>query len=168
MALFQERLRPDHDLEVFDSGNEQLDQWLRTSALISDRAGTGRTYVWLDDEGQLIAYFTLAPHLVRRDEVPKRLAHGSPDSIPSVLIARLALTKALQGKGHGAVLLVEAIRTALDAMRTAGGRLIVVDAIDVLAASFYEHHGFRRIPENPYRLFQKATDAAKSLGISWP
>lgn len=164
MTFFQERLTARHDIRHFDSGNEQLDRWLRSAALTSDRAGTGRTYVWVDDEGKLAAYFTLAPHMVNRNEVPKKLGHGAPDSIPCLLIARLALHKTLQERGHGAVLLVEALRTALEAMKTAGGRLIVVDAIDDVAASFYEHHGFRRIPENRYRLFLKASDAAKSVG----
>lgn len=167
MTFFQERLTSKHNLEKFESGNQQLNRWLKSAALISDRAGTGRTYLWVDREGKIVAYFTLAPHVVKRDELPKRLGHGSPDSIPCVLIARLALSRGLHGQGLGAVLLVEALRTALEAMKTAGGRLIVVDAIDDAAASFYEHHGFRRIPENPYRLFLKASDAAKSVGIAW-
>lgn len=167
MTFFQERLTSQHNLEGFESGNQQLDRWLKSAALTSDRGGTGRTYLWVDGEGEVVAYFTLAPHVIKRSELPTRLGRGAPDSIPCVLIARLALHRRFQGQGLGAVLLVEALRTALLAMKTAGGRMIVGDAIDEAAASFYEHHGIRRIPENAYRLFLKASDAAKSIGVPW-
>ncbi|MCA1839314.1 MAG: GNAT family N-acetyltransferase [Actinomycetota bacterium] len=168
MKFFQERLTSRHNSDDFSSGNHQLDAWLRSAALTADRAGTGRTFVWINDEEEVVAFFTLAPHVVRRTELPKRLGHGSPDSIPCLLVARIALHQSFHGQGLGAQLLVEALRTSLSAMKTAGGRLIVVDAVDKAAASFYEHHGFRRMPENPYRLFLKASDAAKSLDLAWP
>jgi hypothetical protein len=49
------------------------------------------------------------------------------------------------------------------ASQHAGARLVVVDAIDGAAVSFYEHHGFRRIPETR-RLVQKMSDVASALG----
>jgi hypothetical protein len=39
----------------------------------------------------------------------------------------------------------------------------VVDAISAEAASFYEHHGFTPIPENPNRLVQKMRSIAAAL-----
>lgn len=56
----------------------------------------------------------------------------------------------------------------LAAIRVGGGRVIVVDAIDARAASFYEYFGFRAIPENPNRFVMKASTAAASLSIDWP
>lgn len=166
--LFSERLRADHDLSDFSSGNPSLDEWLRGAALVADRSGTGRTYVLVDDPGDVVAYFTLAPHLIRRSEVPARAAHGAPDAIPSVLLARLALHESLHGQGIGGALLAHALGVALEAVRTAGGRLVVVDAIDEDAASFYVHHGFVRVPEDPYRLVIKVSVVARSLSIPWP
>lgn len=163
-----ERLRAEHDLSHFSSGKPQLDVWLRNSAISADRQGTGRTYVCLTDLDKVAAYFTLAPHVVRRAEVPTSLGHGGPDAIPSILLAKLALDTTLHGQGLGAALLAVALETALDAMKKAGGRLIVVDAIDEAAASFYEHHGFKRVPSHPFRLAMKASAAAASLGVSWP
>ncbi len=57
---------------------------------------------------------------------------------------------------------------AVEAIAKAGGRIIVVDAIDDAARSFYGHHGFIQVPENNRRLVMKASDAARSLGIAWP
>jgi hypothetical protein len=57
---------------------------------------------------------------------------------------------------------------ALDAITVAGGRLIIVDAIDEEAAGFYQHYGFVAVRERPQRLFLKASTAAKALGRRWP
>jgi GNAT superfamily N-acetyltransferase len=167
-VFFSERLRPDHDLSAFSSGKDALDRWLRDHAVHADRTGSGRTYVWLDESGAVVAFFTLAPHLVRREETAPAVARGAPDVIPSILLARLALDRSLHRKGHGAALLADALAVALDAMRRAGGRLIVVDAIDAAAAAFYERHGFVPVPGNPYRLVIKASVAARSLSLPWP
>lgn len=64
--------------------------------------------------------------------------------------------------------MVDALGVAVEAVKKAGGRLIVVDAIDEDAAGFYAHHGFVPAPENPRRLVMKAGDAARTLGLAWP
>lgn len=166
--FFRERLRPDHDLSGFTCGNETLDRWLRQSALGADRSGTGRTYLWVAEAGAVVAYFTLAPHLVRRSEVPPSVGRGAPDAIPAVLLARLALARALQAQRHGSMLLADALTVALDAIAMAGGRLIVVDAIDERAHAFYRHHRFVAVPGDDHRLVIKAADAAKSVGLPRP
>lgn len=166
--FFSERLRPDHDLTTFSSGKAGLDVWLKNHALHADRSGSGRTYVWVDARGRVVAYFTLAPHVVRREEVPSSVGRGAPNAIPSILLARLALDQSIQGKGHGGVLLADALTVPLEAMRKAGGRLVVVDAIDREAANFYAHHGFMPVPGNPHRLVMKASVAARSLSVRWP
>ncbi len=166
--FFRERLRADHDLSGFTSGNESLDRWLQQSAVAADRSGTGRTYVWVEETVFVVAYFTLAPHLVRRSEVPRPVGRGAPDAIPAVILARLALARTHQSQGHGSTLLADALTVALEAMAVAGGRLIVVDAIDERAHAFYRHHGFVAVPGNEHRLVIKAADAARSLGLPRP
>ncbi len=167
LVFFRERLTPQHNLNSFACGNHALDTWLRDSAVQADRSGTGRTYLWLSEKMDVVAYFTLAPHVVRRADVPKKIGRGAPDAIPSVLLARLALAESLHGQGLGSAVLADALAVILEAMRVAGGRLIVVDAIDGKAASFYEHHGFVQVPGNAGRLILKASVAARSLSIPW-
>lgn len=130
--------------------------------------GTARTYVWADDDDKVVGYFSLCPHVVKRAEVPKKFSHGSPDAIPSILLARLALSSHLQGNGErlGEGLLTDALSRAVDAAELVGGRLIVVDAIDGEAQRFYEHYDFRPGPsaENaPVRLFRKLSDVAAAF-----
>lgn len=157
-----QRIAPRHELAGFACGYETLDGWLTSAALTSDAMGTARTYVWTE-ENVVVGYFSLCPHEVRRDELPSRLSHGAPHGIPAILLARLALDRGLHGRGLGASLLLDALGRATDAIEIAGGRLIVVDAIDDSARRFYEHHGFRAAPTRPVRLFRKASDVASAL-----
>jgi GNAT superfamily N-acetyltransferase len=157
----------DYDLEQFTCGTESLDSWLKVSARHAMRMGTARTYVWLTDRDGVAAYYAVAPHAVRRDD-DNAITRGSPDPIPCLLLAKLALGTEFQGEGNGSALLADALRTMLEAMRAIGGRLVVVDAIDEGAAAFYRHHGFSDLSADPRRLCIKASSAAKSLGVEWP
>ena len=118
--------------------------------------------MWADDD-RVVAYFSLCPHEVRREALPGGIARGSPDVIPAILLARLARHVELADRRVGGQLLVDALGRAVAAVEAAGGRFIVVDAIDDDALGFYSHHGFAPTP-TPYRLVMKASDARASLG----
>lgn len=165
MARF-ERLSPDHAIASFRSGNADLDTWLHDAAVIADRAGTARVYVWLDEA--VIGYFAIVPHTIRRDDVPSAVGRGAPGIVPGFLLARLAVSEHLHGRGYGGMLLADALHTTLAAIRIGGGRVIVVDAIDDRAHGFYSHFGFRPIAANASRLVMKASTAAASLAVEWP
>ena len=158
-----QRLLPEHDLDAFSSSSEELDGWLRRSARHAEAANTGRTFVWTrPDSLQVVAYFTLAAHLLRRAEIRKRVGRGSPDAIPAILLARLALDRSLQGQGLGGQLLRDALERAVEASERAAARLVVVDAIDDQAFAFYQHFGFDAIPGSR-RLVRKVSEVAAGL-----
>lgn len=163
MALTSEALREHHDTSVFDSGNVDLDRWLRDHVLHASAMNTGRTFVWHSGNGVVVAYFTLAAHVMARESLTKRTGRGSPNVIPAILLARLALDRSLQGQGLGAELLWDALSRAEAANRQVAARLVVVDAIDQRAASFYEHFGFEPIPGNTTRLVQKMSSIDAAL-----
>lgn len=156
-----------HDLSEFACGNAELDDWLRRHARTATGQGT-RTYVLADEDGRVVGYFAVAPHLLVRDDAPPRLARGAPRQIPAILLAKLALDSTIHGRGLGAELLVHALDTVLAAARRAGGRVVLVDAIDDEAREFYEHHDFQQLPRQPRRLVMKLSTAAKALGLPWP
>jgi GNAT superfamily N-acetyltransferase len=157
----------DHDLDRFRCGNDELDEWLRRHARTATGQGT-RTYVLIDAEGAVVGYFALAPHFLNRDEAPPKLGRGAPGQIPAILLAKLAVASSIQAQGLGADLLVVALGTVIEAARKAGGRIVVVDAIDDAARRFYEHHYFQSLPNNPRRLLMKLSTAAQALGVPWP
>ena len=72
--------------------------------------------MWLDDNAEVVAYFALAPFVIRREAVPAAVGRGSPEAIPSILLARLALAEPLHRTGLGAALLADALHTALEAI----------------------------------------------------
>lgn len=162
-----ELLTDDHVIEGFSSGNDELDAWLTHAALTAQRAGTSRVHVWVEGES-VIGYFAFLPHSVRRLEMPQSVGRGSPDVVPGFLLGRLALASRHHDSGRGGELLALALERVLAAIRSGGGRVIVVDAIDDNAVSFYQHFGFKALPDYPNRLFLKASSAAASLEVPWP
>jgi GNAT superfamily N-acetyltransferase len=161
MTFVSEGLAPNHVTSAFDCGKPALDEWLKQSALHAQANRTARTFVW-HRELQVVAFFSLAATVARREEVPKRVSRGSPEVIPAVLLARLALDRSLHGSGYGGHLLVDASRRVVTATEHVGARLLVVDAIDEGAVRFYERYGFTRIP-GQLRLAQKIGDLAAAV-----
>jgi GNAT superfamily N-acetyltransferase len=158
-----EALGEQHELDRFDSGYPELDHWLQASAGHAQAMRTAKTFVWHEGDGVVVAYFSLAAHLVVRDTLPRRVGRGSPDAIPAILLARLALDRKLQGQGLGGELLWDALSRAVAASEIAAARLVVVDAIDAAASRFYAHYGFVEVPDDPYRLVQKLSDVGAAL-----
>jgi GNAT superfamily N-acetyltransferase len=120
---------------------------------------SGRTWVWTTGVDDVVAFFTLAGHVVERAEIPGKLGRGSPDRIPAVLIARLALHETLHGRGLGGTLLADALSRIVAATEMVAARFVVVDAVDDSAAGFYAHYGFQQIP-GATRLVRKISDIA--------
>ena len=80
---------------------------------------------------------------VHPSEPPPALVRGlSGHPVGLVLLARLAVDASRHGKGLGALLLTEALRKAALAGEVVAARLVVVDAIEEIAARSYTHHGF--------------------------
>jgi len=157
-----------HGLEGFTCGHRELDEWLVRHARNATRQGT-RTYVLIEEpSGEETGYFAIAPYLIAREQTPRSVGRGAPQRIPAILLAKLALDERLHGQGLGSELLVHALTTIVTAARSAGGRVVVVDAIDDTAASFYQAHDFQPSPTNPNRLVLKLSTVARALGLSWP
>ncbi len=158
-----ERLESHHPLGTFDSGHAELDGWLRRHGLAAQEMDSARTFL-ITEDGRIIGYFSLTMGSVRREEAPRRLTRGMPGyPVGMVLVARLAVDRSEQGKGRGALLLAEALRKAVAAGEAAAARLVVVDAIDEQAASFYQRHGFFPTPDHPLRLYRRMSDIRASL-----
>ena len=75
-----------------------------------------------------------------------------------MLLARLAIGMAWQGKGLGSGLLKDAMLRTLQAADIAGIRALAVHAKDEEAKAFYEHFDFVASPSDPYHLFRLLKD----------
>jgi GNAT superfamily N-acetyltransferase len=153
-----------HDVSRFGSGNQSLDRWLQRDSLRAHRAGISRTTVWTaPGDRTVVAYHAFAPTQVARIDLPSRSLSAGYSQVPGYLIGRLALDQTLHGQGLGTQLLLDALERIVDAADRAGGRVIVVDAIDEAAHRFYSRHGFRAV-EQSNRLVLKLATAAAILG----
>lgn len=160
MTFTPEPFSVQHEAATFDCGKPELDMWLRESAAHAEAMRSCRTFVWCrSGEREVVAYYSLAAHVVRRDDIGK-IGRGSPDEIPAVLLARLALNRSLQGQHLGGVLLADALARAVLAGTSVGARFVVVDAIDDAAAKFYVKHGFQPVPDDPHHLVRKMSSVA--------
>ncbi|HEY3013680.1 MAG TPA: GNAT family N-acetyltransferase [Nocardioides sp.] len=150
-------------LDTLDSGEPDLDRWLREHAAGAEARRVARTFVWCREDGDdVVGYYSLTGHRLIRDQLPRSVGHGSPAEVPAVLLARLALHRDLHGQGLGGVLLWDALSRVVAATRLVAARFVVVDALHDRAAGFYEHHGFGRIPGTT-RLIQKLSDIAGAV-----
>jgi predicted GNAT family N-acyltransferase len=163
------RLGDDHTLEGFDCGKESLNTWLVRHARRADSSRVAHVYVWTPvGESKVCAYFAICPtEVVRKDDGVSGSLAGGYSRVPGYLIARLAIASTLHGQGYGEQLLLDALGKAVAASEIGGGRLIVVDAIDDEAQSFYEHYHFVPVTIRERRLVMKVSTAAKALGERW-
>jgi len=156
-----------HHLGEFDSGEPELDTWLREHAAGAGARRVARTLVWVapdTDPDRAVGYYSLAGHRLVRDDLSRSIGRGSPTEVPAVLLARLALDRTHHGGGNGGALLADALARIVVAAHIVAARFVVVDALHEKAAGFYQHHGFRRIPDT-LRLIQKVSDIAAALDV---
>ena len=158
-----EHLTAQHELAAFDSGVVALDYWLKRHALTNERTGGSRTYV-VCARRRVVGYYALATGAVAQTTVTGRVRRNMPDPVPVMLLGRLAVDRAFQGRGIGEGLLRDAIVRTLQAAELAGIRAILVHAISEDAKRFYERHGFVESPIEPMTLMITITDALRAVG----
>jgi len=154
VTLQLERLQREHRplLRHFENEVPELVTYLQRWALAhQERDQLGRTWLAVDrvEGGPLLAgFFTLSAASVDRALVVAGELDRLPRfPIPAVLLARLAVDRRVQGQGVGTWLFDEALRRTLTlaADGPIGFRVLVTDAKDERAASFYEKRGMERL-----------------------
>jgi len=157
-----EALTAAHEVEAFDSGEEETDRWLRHNALRAQQQGSARTRVLTRaGERRVLGYVAISPHDTHRADLP-RSAAGGLRIVPGYLLAQLAVDRSVQGQGLGGELLLDALITIVVAAEAVGGRLVVVEAVNDSAVAFYERYGFIRVGDG-MRLYQKVSRIRSSL-----
>jgi GNAT superfamily N-acetyltransferase len=162
MLSAPEKLRADHDLSHFHSGEPSLDDWLRRRALQNEESGASRTYVVCAGR-HVVGYYALAVGAVAHAEAIGRVRRNMPDPVPVMIVGRLAVHQNYQGKKIGRALLRDAVWRTLQAAEIAGIRAILVHAISARAREFYEERGFVPSPMDPLTLMITVAEAVKAF-----
>jgi GNAT superfamily N-acetyltransferase len=144
-----EPLRGKHDLGGFCSGEDSLDNWLHRYSRHAEAAGSARVFVTTDGK-RVIGYYALAVGQAEPSDATERVLKGQPAKrpVPVVILARLAVDQAHQGKGIGRSLLQDALLRCVGAAESVGIRALVVHANED-ASGFYDRFGFESSPTDP-------------------
>jgi GNAT superfamily N-acetyltransferase len=143
-----------------------LDDFLRKYATQYARRKLGTTYVAVSaGQPRVLGYYTLAPSHFEFADAPAELLKGLPKHpVPSLLLARLAVTQSEHGKGLGKYLLLDAFDRCLRVAREVAFRAIEVEAIDAQTAAFYVKYGFLPFRNNPHHLVIALETVEEVLG----
>lgn len=154
MSGYRIELLGKQDRSAFVSGSPDLDRYLRERASQDQRRRLCYCFVAIDDAGTVAGFYTIAATSLALDLLPAEQAKRLPryPSVPAVLLGRLAVALAHQGKRFGGALVADAL------LRSARSDIMaytmLVEAKDEQAARFYEHLGFVRLGDAPRRLIR--------------
>ncbi len=151
-----EPLGKKHDRVVFSCGIDALDTYLQKRASQEAKKKIATTFVMADSQtSAVIGYYTLSATSILLADLPDETARKLPKypNVPATLLSRLAIDSRYQRRGHGELLIIDALRRALQATTEVASYAIAVDAINERAQSFYERYQFCAFPDRKLRLF---------------
>jgi len=157
-----ELLTDEHVLDVFSCGKPELDDWLIKKALKNHKRNNTKVYVVCDDNNKVIGYYAIAMGSVQRESALSSLKRNSPNPIPMVVLARLAVDEGYKGRGIGVGLLKDCVLRSVHAMNVVGGAGILVHALDDEAKAFYKRFGFNESPIDAMTLMARVIDIEAS------
>jgi GNAT superfamily N-acetyltransferase len=158
-----EPLTSDHDVSQFSCGKPSLDRWLKTRALSNQEKGFTAVLV-VHEANRVVGYYGLAPTAILPSALPRSIRTGQPpDPVPCLLLGQLATDQNWIGRGIGTGLVSHALQRCVAAAGLIGGRALIVHAVDVEAAEFWQRRGFIPSKDDPLVLFRSIADIAASM-----
>jgi GNAT superfamily N-acetyltransferase len=151
----EEPLAKSHDRAGFDCGDADLNTFLRKYARQSHEAGGAKTFCAIDDAApdRVLGFYSLAPASLAHGRLPNALTQRLPrHEVGGFRLARLATDLAWHGQGLGGQLLLAAGKRCLRVAAEAGGVMLIIDAKNDRAATWYESYGAERLVDSPLTL----------------
>lgn len=162
MVTAPEPLTASHLISDFDSGVPSLDEWLKRRAVQNQASGASRTFVTCN-EGRVVGFYALASSAVIPAAASGRFRRNMPNPIPIVVLARLAVDRAEQGKGLGRALFQDAAKRVIHAADAIGIRGLLVHALSEDVKAFYVTLGLEVSPLDPMTLMVTIGDLQSAL-----
>lgn len=144
-------LEKSHNRKSFTCEEAALTHYLQQQVSQDIKKGLVVCYVALDEEQNVIGYYTLSSASLGRALIPEKYAKQLPlnYSAPVILLGRLARDQQTKGSGLGEHLLLDALFRAYDlSKKSLGAMAVVVDPINAKAAMFYQKYGFELLPDS--------------------
>ena len=157
-----EPIQAEHDCSGFQSGEPDLDNWLKRRALKNQASGATRSYVACC-EAKVAGYYSLAVGAASRRLATGAVGRNMPDPVPVMILTRLAVDSTWQGRGLGASLLQDAVARTVQAAGIAGIRAMLVHALSDEASHFYRHFGFQATTSEPMTLMATLSSLERAM-----
>lgn len=148
--------RKKHKRNNFSCGIESLDRYLQKQASQDLQKKIATVFVLVEfPRTEVIAYYSLSAYTVEITELDNSLAKALPryPLLPATLLGRLAVDRNYRGQHLGELMLIDALRKALDATKSIASLAVIAEAIDQTAANFYRKYGFQKFKHNPRKLY---------------
>ena len=155
MSDYAIELLAGHDRSTFVSDAPSLDRYFQQQVTQDVRRRIAACFVAVaTTDAKVAGFYTLSATSLILDQLSPERARKLPryPVVTAILLGRLAIDVSHQGRGLGGALVVDALLRA--ARSEVVGHVMVVDALDEAAARFYQHLGFERLADDPYRLIR--------------
>jgi GNAT superfamily N-acetyltransferase len=114
-------------------------------------------------KSSVVGFYSLSSGAVNIASAPGRFLRNRPDPFPVVLLGRLAVDRAYQGRGLGRALFRDGAMRIANAADAIGIRGILAHAISPDAKAFYLALGFEPSSIEPLTLMVGLADLRKSF-----
>ncbi len=143
-------LRKGHLRDQFESGNVELDNYLKHYARQDHKRGASQTWVLANPNNPFLieAYYTLSAHSVVSEQL--RFPYHA---IPAILLGRLAVSRSSQGKNYGRIAVVDALLRSKKISSEIGLRFVLVKPINQDVEAFYRKLVFTHLTDSEYWYF---------------
>jgi predicted GNAT family N-acyltransferase len=151
----------------FSCGKSSLDNYILRNASKDVKAGACTCFVIINENEEVLAYYTLSSESIRKEDAPTEYAKTIKyESIPVILLGRLAVDESVQGQGYGRFMLIEALKRSVKvAKEHIGAVAVIVNPIDEEAISYYAKYGFTLLPDSG-RMFMSINKIEKALELA--
>jgi len=103
---------------------------------------TANTFVVCRGQKRVVAYYSLAAGSIAHADCTSSLRRNTPDPVPAMVLARVAVDNSEKGNQIGRHLVQDAMRRCLLAGRHVAARTIIVHALNSEVVLFYKKFGF--------------------------
>ncbi len=144
-------LEKNHNRKNFTCEEDSLTEYIKKQVSQDIRKKLATCFVAVDNEQNVIGYYTLTSESLGRELIPYKYLKQVPRNYnaPVILLGRLARDIKTKGTGLGEHLLMDALfRSYKLSKESIGAMAVVVDPINNKAVEFYEKYGFEHLPDS--------------------
>lgn len=140
-----------HIREHFSCEEASLTEYIKTQVGQDVRKKLAVCFVSVDENQQILGYYTLSSESLGREIIPKKFIKKVPSNYnaPVILLGRLARDISTKGSGLGEFLLLDALfRSYKLSEQSIGAMAVIADPINEKATSFYKKYGFEELSDS--------------------